>query len=171
MFYEADLHTDRLSANRQRETAWSYRLDEFAPAELVPGFALHQTDRDVSRAAARVPCAAGAGRCAAASRRRDFDLLGYRYSLLAAVATGYTPLPWPGHPLAQTPACAGHPLAQDTRLPRPISLPCCLAAPALPYCTALLHALPCETRHTTRRPPHEAAPSPLGSWLSPLSPR
>ena len=45
MFYEADLHTDRLSANRQRETAWSYRVDEFAPAELVPGFALHQTDR------------------------------------------------------------------------------------------------------------------------------
>ena len=155
MFYETDLHTDRLSANRQRETAWSYRLDEFAPAELVPGFALHQTDRDVSRAEARVPCAAGVGRCAAASRRRDFDLLGYRYSLLAAVGT---PLP-------------RHPLAQDTPLPRPISLPCCLAPTALPYCTALLHALPCETRHTTRRPPHEAAPSPLGSWLSPLSPR
>ena len=93
MFYEADLHTDRLSANRQRETAWSYRVDEFAPAELVPGFALHQTDRDVSKAEARVPCAAGAGRCAAASRRRDFDLLGYRYSLLAAVGTGFTPLP------------------------------------------------------------------------------
>ena len=154
MFYEADLHTDRLSANRQRETAWSYRLDEFAPAELVPGFALHQTDRDVSRAAARVPCAAGAGRCAAASRRRDFDLLGYRYSLLAAVATGYTPLPWPGHPLAQTPACAGHPLAQDTRLPRPISLPCCLA----PHCPALLH---CPVAPAAMRgPSHRAPPAP-----------
>ena len=154
MFYEADLHTDRLSANRQRETAWSYRLDEFAPAELVPGFALHQTDRDVSRAAARVPCAAGAGRCAAASRRRDFDLLGYRYSLLAAVATGYTPLPWPGHPLAQTPACAGHPLAQDTRLPRPISLPCCLA----PHCPALLHCP--VARAAMRDPSHRAPPAP-----------
>ena len=188
MFYEADLHTDRLSANRQRETAWSYRLDEFAPAELVPGFALHQTDRDVSRAEARVPCAAGAGRCAAASRRRDFDLLGYRYSLLAAVATGYTPLPWPGHFLAQTPACAGHPLAQtppcqntrlprhplaqDTRLPRPISLPCCLA----PHCHALLH---CPVAPAAmREPSHHAPPAPrappppaLGSCLSPLPTR
>ena len=47
-----------------------------------------------------MPCAAGAGRCAAASRRRDFDLLGYRYSLLAAVGSGYTPftLLHPLHP-------------------------------------------------------------------------
>ena len=112
MFYEADLHTDRLSANRQRETAWSYRVDEFAPAELVPGFALHQTDRDVSKAEARVPCAAGVGRCAAASRRRDFDLLGYRYSLLAAVGTRL-----PRHPLAQDTPLPRHPLAQDPPLP------------------------------------------------------
>ena len=64
------------------------RRGRFAPAELVPGFALHQTDRHVSKAEAAAPSAAGAGRCAAASRRRDFDLLGYRYSLLAAVGTG-----------------------------------------------------------------------------------
>ena len=36
MFYEADLHTDRLSANRQRETAWSYRVDEYAGLPLEP---------------------------------------------------------------------------------------------------------------------------------------
>jgi len=153
MFYEADLHTDRLSANRQRETAWSYRLDEFAPAELVPGFALHQTDRDVSRAEARVPCAAGAGRCAAASRRRDFDLLGYRYSLLAAVATGYTPLPWPGHFLAQTPACAGHPLAQT-------HLPALLPCPPLPCPTALPCCTRCHARAVTPRAARPTSPSP-----------
>jgi hypothetical protein len=94
MFYEADLKTDRLSANRQRETAWGYRVDNFAPAELVPGFALHQTDRDPSPRQKNVsagpgcPRGGGSGRCADASRRRDFDLLGYRYSLLAAVGTG-----------------------------------------------------------------------------------
>jgi len=94
MFYEADLKTDRLSANRQRETAWSYRVQSFAPAEVVPGFALHQTDRDVSPAQKNVtagpgcPRGGGTGRCAELSRRRDFDLLGYRYSLLSAVGTG-----------------------------------------------------------------------------------
>ena len=46
MFYEADLHTDRLSANEERVVAWNYRNLEFCPAEVLPGFAMHQTDRD-----------------------------------------------------------------------------------------------------------------------------
>ena len=46
MFYETDLKTDRLSANRERQVAWDYRQLEFCPAELLPGFAFHQTDRD-----------------------------------------------------------------------------------------------------------------------------
>ena len=88
MFYEADLHTDRLSANRQRETAWSYRLDEFAPAELVPGFALHQTDRDVSRAEARVPCAAGVGRSPPASLSEDHSAVPLRDSAASSPMVG-----------------------------------------------------------------------------------
>ena len=46
MFYEADLHTDRLSANKQRQVAWAYRQLEFCPAEVLPGFgsgAVHTT--------------------------------------------------------------------------------------------------------------------------------
>ena len=85
MFFEADLHTDRLSGNRQREVAYSYRQLEFCPPESLPGFAFHQTDRDPSpKQAAICPD----GRCANASRVRDFDLLGHRYSLLSSIATG-----------------------------------------------------------------------------------
>eukprot|EP00965_Chrysotila_dentata_P021008 695464-Pleurochrysis_carterae.AAC.1 len=83
-FYEPDLHTDRLSANRQRQIAWRYRLLEFCPAEALPGFAFHQTDRTPS-ALQRRACADG--RCAALSRRRDFDLLGSRFSLLSSIGT------------------------------------------------------------------------------------
>ena len=46
MFYEADLHTDRRSANKERSVAWNYRNLELCPAEVLPGFAMHQTDRD-----------------------------------------------------------------------------------------------------------------------------
>lgn len=83
-FYEPDLHTDRLAANRQREVAWDYRMKEFCPAEALPGFAFHQTDRTGSPAQKAVCPDA---RCAYKSRRRDFDLLGYRYSLLSSIGT------------------------------------------------------------------------------------
>ena len=36
MFYEADLHTDRLSANEERFVAWNYRQLEFCPNEVLP---------------------------------------------------------------------------------------------------------------------------------------
>ena len=85
MFYESDLHTDRLSGNRQREVAWSYRQLEFCPAESLPGFAFHQTDRDASP---RQKAICPDGRCSNASRARDFDLLGHRYSLLSSIGTG-----------------------------------------------------------------------------------
>ena len=84
MFYEADLHTDRLSANRQRQVGWNYRQLEFCPAETLPGFALHQTDR-APTAAQRAICPDG--RCSSAARVRDFDLLGYRYSLLSSIGS------------------------------------------------------------------------------------
>ena len=80
MFYEGDLRTDRLSANKQRSVAWAYRQQEFCPAEVLPGFAFHQTDRDVPE---RQKSVCPDGRCSNFSRTRDFDLLGYRYSLLS----------------------------------------------------------------------------------------
>ena len=83
-FYEADLHTDRLAGNKQRAIGKSYR-DEYCPNEALPGFAFHQTDRDPT---ALQNEACSAGRCSNHSRARDFDLLGYRYSLLSSVGSG-----------------------------------------------------------------------------------
>ena len=133
MFYEADLKTDRLSANEERfigrwsgpglhclstscahlfahnflimqcqhilimitfralscpltsvwlcNSAWNYRQLEFCPAEVLPGFAMHQTDRD--------PTALEIDpRSNNHARARDFDFLGYRYSVLSSVGTG-----------------------------------------------------------------------------------
>lgn len=82
-----DLHFDRVSAARQRYTAYLYRNYEFAPSEIVPGFITHQTpriddggrmpevrtERDVFPMPFRV---------------RDWDYLGWRYSLLSSIATG-----------------------------------------------------------------------------------
>ena len=81
MFTEADLHTDRLSANEERAIAWRYRNVEFCPAEVMPGFAMHQTDRDPTKLE-HDP------RSNNHSRARDFDLLGYRYSLMSSIGTG-----------------------------------------------------------------------------------
>jgi hypothetical protein len=83
-FYEADLHTDRLAGNKQRSVAKLYR-DEYCPNEALPGFAFHQTDRDPT-ALQKAVCAQG--RCANHSRVMDFDLLGFRYSLLSSIASG-----------------------------------------------------------------------------------
>jgi hypothetical protein len=83
-FYEADLHTDRLAGNKQRQVAELYR-SQFCPNDALPGFAFHQTDRDATEAQKGV-CADG--RCSNHSRVRDFDLLGYRYSLLSSIGTG-----------------------------------------------------------------------------------
>jgi len=83
-FYEADLHTDRLAGNKQRSVAALYRA-EFCPNEALPGFAFHQTDRDPTTLQKAV---CPQGRCSNHSRVRDFDLLGYRYSLLSSIGTG-----------------------------------------------------------------------------------
>ena len=83
MFTGADLHTDRLAANFERSIAWNYRNVEFCPAEVLPGFAMHQTDRDPTV----LEKAAGGQRSNSHARARDFDLLGYRYSVMSSIGT------------------------------------------------------------------------------------
>ena len=58
------------------------------PSERVPGFAFHQTERGAPSAATTGVdlCGNGEGGLAGCYRR-DFDLLGYKYSLLSEVAT------------------------------------------------------------------------------------
>ena len=72
-----DLHTDRVSANRQRYTAYWFRMSQMAPPEITPGFITHQTQRYNSTGA--MP--------RTTFRARDWDLLGWRFSLFSTIAT------------------------------------------------------------------------------------
>lgn len=72
-----DLHFDRVSANRQRYTAWRYRNRQFCPVEIMPGFISHQSPRHNDNGETVLT----------AFRRRDWDYLGWKYSLFSSIAT------------------------------------------------------------------------------------
>jgi hypothetical protein len=82
-----DLHFDRISAARQRWTAYRYRNFEFAPSEIMPGFITHQTPRldDTGEMPSQ---RTDRGVIISPYRTRDWDALGWRYSLLSSIATG-----------------------------------------------------------------------------------
>ncbi|MBI3567997.1 MAG: hypothetical protein HY084_07335 [Gemmatimonadetes bacterium] len=81
-----DLHFDRVSADRERWTAYRYRNYEFTPSELVPGFITHQTSRSDSTDEMPAVKTADRGTVLTSYRARDWDYLGWRYSLLSSVA-------------------------------------------------------------------------------------
>ncbi len=72
-----DLHTDRISANRQRFAAWTYRMQRFCPPEIMPGFITHQTERSDEKRVMRRD----------RFRPRDWDLLGWKFSVLSSIGT------------------------------------------------------------------------------------
>lgn len=72
-----DLHTDRVSADRQRFAAWTYRVERFAPPEIMPGFITHQSERSDAQGVMRRD----------RFRPKDWDVLGWRYSLLSSIGT------------------------------------------------------------------------------------
>jgi hypothetical protein len=82
-----DLHFDRVSADRARFVNYWYRNYQFAPSEIIPGYATHQTERSRNLKGAD-------GRDHEAQmmytryRPRDWDYLGYRYSFISSIATG-----------------------------------------------------------------------------------
>ena len=80
-----DLHFDRVSADRERYTAYRYKNYEFAPSEIVPGFITHQTSRadDTGEMPERKT---DKGIMLLPFRQRDWDYLGWRYSLLSSIA-------------------------------------------------------------------------------------
>jgi hypothetical protein len=82
-----DLHFDRVSADRTRFVNYWYRNYQFAPEEIIPGYATHQTER--SRA---VPASDGHPErpemMYTRYRPRDWDYLGFRYSFISSIATG-----------------------------------------------------------------------------------
>lgn len=73
-----DLHFSRVSANRQRWATWFYHLEHFAPWAIVPGYMTHQTPRNDAQ-----------GRCVKDRpfHTRDWDYLGWRYSVISSIGT------------------------------------------------------------------------------------
>jgi len=85
-----DLHFDRVSANRERFVNYWYRNYQFAPEELIPGYATHQTERamNVSEVNGTDRREQTVKMMYTAFRQRDWDYLGYRYSFISSIATG-----------------------------------------------------------------------------------
>jgi hypothetical protein len=73
-----DLHFSRVSGDRQRWAAWWYRMEQFTPLDLLPGYMTHQTPRNDDK-----------GRCVRDRpfNVRDWDYLGWRYSVLSSIGT------------------------------------------------------------------------------------
>jgi hypothetical protein len=82
-----DLHIDRVSANRQRYTAYWYRSYEFCPMEIMPGFFTHQTPRNDESGEMPHISTAKSSDMLVPFRQRDWDYLGWRYSVLSSIAT------------------------------------------------------------------------------------
>ena len=73
-----DLHFSRVSGDRQRWAAWYYHMEQFTPWELVPGYLTHQTPRNDAK-----------GQCVRDRpfNVRDWDYLGWRYSVISSIGT------------------------------------------------------------------------------------
>jgi hypothetical protein len=72
-----DLHWSRVSADRQRRSSWYYRQGCFAPVEIMPGYMTHQTPRNDAQGVCRRD----------RFRPADWDLLGWKYSVISAIAS------------------------------------------------------------------------------------
>ena len=73
-----DLHFSRVSGDRQRWATWYYHMEQFTPWEVVPGYMTHQTPRSDPK-----------GHCVRdrAFHVRDWDYLGWRYSVISSIGT------------------------------------------------------------------------------------
>ena len=81
-----DLHFDRVSADRTRFVNYWYRNYQFAPEQIIPGYATHQTER--SREIHGVDGKPGEVEMMYTRYRpRDWDYLGFRYSFISSIAT------------------------------------------------------------------------------------
>lgn len=80
-----DLHFDRVSADRARFVNYWYRNYEFAPEQVIPGYATHQTERSRET---EVGGQRGVEMMYTRFRPRDWDYLGFKYSFISSIATG-----------------------------------------------------------------------------------
>lgn len=84
-----DLHFDRVSADRLRYVNYWYRNYQFAPEVIVPGFAFHQTERmrNLPHSQNGNGSEEHVELVNTSYRARDWDQLGFQYSLLSSIAT------------------------------------------------------------------------------------
>ena len=73
-----DLHFSRVSGDRQRWATWYYHMEQFTPWELIPGYISHQTPRGDAK---------GQTVRDRAFHARDWDVLGWRYSVISSIGT------------------------------------------------------------------------------------
>eukprot|EP00928_Gymnodinium_smaydae_P081612 TRINITY_DN65098_c0_g1_i1.p1 TRINITY_DN65098_c0_g1~~TRINITY_DN65098_c0_g1_i1.p1 ORF type:complete len:514 (-),score=55.33 TRINITY_DN65098_c0_g1_i1:135-1550(-) len=78
------LHADHVAADQMRSINYFYACDQLIPAVRVPGFMFHQAERGYSQGG--TPCEGGNKDCFSWNTR-DFDLLGYKYSVISNVGT------------------------------------------------------------------------------------
>jgi len=83
-----DLSWSRVSADRERYTAYRYRNYEFAPSEIVPGYMTHQTSRSDETDDMPFVRTNDRGVVLTSFRARDWDYLGWKYSVLSSIAIG-----------------------------------------------------------------------------------
>eukprot|EP01061_Rhynchopus_euleeides_P004836 TRINITY_DN14033_c0_g2_i1.p1 TRINITY_DN14033_c0_g2~~TRINITY_DN14033_c0_g2_i1.p1 ORF type:complete len:930 (+),score=373.12 TRINITY_DN14033_c0_g2_i1:78-2867(+) len=83
-------HTDIVVATYVRTVNYRYSIKELIPMERMPGMISHQTERTADNG---IALCAGTNDCYNFNTR-DFDLLGYRYSLLSTVGTAGLNLMW-----------------------------------------------------------------------------
>lgn len=83
------LRTDHVAADNLRRVNYWYRQENLLPMSRIPGFFSHQTERSAPPAATAVDVCSNSSSPTGRQGcyRRDFDLLGYRYSMVAQVAT------------------------------------------------------------------------------------
>jgi hypothetical protein len=84
-----DLHFDRVSADRTRFVNYWYRNYQFTPQEVIPGYMTHQTPRSVNLPGTDATNHRERSETVYTSlRARDWDYLGFKYSVLSSIATG-----------------------------------------------------------------------------------
>uniref|UniRef100_A0A7S0AYG7 Uncharacterized protein n=1 Tax=Pyrodinium bahamense TaxID=73915 RepID=A0A7S0AYG7_9DINO len=79
------LHTDHVSGDRTRSVNYVFSTQMLLPSSRVPGFIFHQTERTDHDG--HFYCTRGVKECVNNSNTRDFDYLGYKYSLLSTLGT------------------------------------------------------------------------------------
>ena len=78
------LSADHVAADQLRQVNHVYASQQLIPMRRMPGFVFHQTERTADNGTN--PCFGNEKRCFD-NNTRDFDLLGYQYSLLSTLAT------------------------------------------------------------------------------------